>query len=93
MFLAAPRNSAKKNSVNPHPPLFTHPALPHSTTRSFFSRGNLAKQLADFGLARSVAEGPLGGHPCGTPTYMAPERLKMLPHGTQARVTGVYNIY
>ena len=23
---------------------------------------------------------------------MAPERLKMLPHGTQARVTGVYNI-
>lgn len=42
-------------------------------------------QLCDFGLARSLAEGPVGGDPCGTPTYMAPESLKMTPHGTPVR--------
>ncbi|CAM9138340.1 unnamed protein product, partial [Hapterophycus canaliculatus] len=46
-------------------------------------------KLCDFGLARSVAEGPVGGSPCGTPTYMAPESLKISPHGTPVDCWGV----
>lgn len=68
----------------PPPPQRLHPHTCLSLL-SPLSPGWCARwtQLADFGLARSVADGPLGGTTCGTSSYMAPESLKLLPHGTQ----------
>ncbi|CAN0299398.1 unnamed protein product, partial [Ectocarpus fasciculatus] len=46
-------------------------------------------KLTDFGLARSVERGLIDGTPCGTPSYMAPESIKLMPHGTQVDCWGV----
>lgn len=45
----------------------------------------LPTQLADFGLARRVAENPVEEPPSGTPSYMAPEVLRVQPHGLPVR--------
>ncbi|CAM9786347.1 unnamed protein product [Ectocarpus sp. 6 AP-2014] len=46
-------------------------------------------KLTDFGLARSVERGLIAGTPCGTPSYMAPESIRLMPHGTQVDCWGV----
>ncbi|CAN0455948.1 unnamed protein product [Ectocarpus sp. 12 AP-2014] len=46
-------------------------------------------KLSDFGLARSIERGLIAGTPCGTPSYMAPESLRLMPHGTQVDCWGV----
>lgn len=46
---------------------------------------SLPAQLADFGLARRMSENPVEEPPSGTPSYMAPEALRLQPHGLPVR--------
>lgn len=49
-------------------------------------------KLADFGFARSVAEGFISTQ-CGTPNYVAPEILRAEPYGTVSERTHVTGLF